>query len=164
MIKTIEPYWLGIPVRAIDQASPNDAPRVMHWAERALQSPTLIPISFPLELFHFLSGCRFLPTVELLDNAVLPQEFERRQAGGTFAHALWAWRKCIDLEEGPRLTIGAYHDSPHAWVTLYEETRAFIFETTRKDELVLLRSWEQSLYEPWFSIDANLNYFEHMRL
>jgi len=163
MIKTLEPYWLGIPVRSLDEASPTHAARVLEIAERAAKSPGLVPISFPLELFRFLRGCRYLPAADLFEHVLLPMEFERRRAGTALDHALWAWRKCIDLGEDARLTVGTYHQEPHAWVTIYGETEPFVLETTHKGELELLQAWDQWLYEPSFSINANLHYFEHIR-
>lgn len=162
MIRMIETFWLGLPVRAVDSSSPTNAGRVLALARRALEAPSQIPVTLPEEMFRFLRGCRYVPTGDLFGRCLLPDEFERRRAGTAMDHALWAWRKCLALEEDARLTVGAYNDAPHAWVTLYDDMRAFIFEAARKDELELSPSWDQEIYKPLFSIDVYLNYFEHL--
>jgi hypothetical protein len=93
-----------------------------------------------------------------------PTGFETLRRGDCEDHALWAWRKLIELGHKTELVIGRSRlddvadESPHAWVIYAENGNRFLFEATEKSRQRMIRPFADvsSQYSPYASVDQDL--------
>ena len=116
--------------------------------------------------------CRWLRRCKYTHDATLFQErdfwqhpvtFETTQKGDCEDHAVWAWRKLIELGIPAELVYGKCtyvhpDDSAHVWVVFMRKERSYVLETTAKarKRMVLPVHKAKHYYSPEVSVDANL--------
>jgi hypothetical protein len=93
-----------------------------------------------------------------------PRTFEQLRRGDCEDHALWAWRKLIELGVDADLVTGKslpWHPSDpdsqkgHAWVMFRHEGSVFVLEATAKSSDRMIRPFEEARgeYRPEFGVD-----------
>jgi hypothetical protein len=143
-------------------------PRIAAIIARTLQSePTPEPVLSVDEIMGWLKGCEYVRDIVergIVEHWQLPLEFERTRRGDCEDHALWAWRKCIDLCVPARFAIGrGPGGGGHAWVQVYAREN-LILETTekRRNESGLIPlSRAETRYRVAVSIDDEGRYYRH---
>ena len=163
-------FWQGDPVGLLDdlklRGSEYRLTSVRTFAELALAVPSSISVQSERDLFGFLRECRYASDSELFgkkDYWQAPDEFERTRAGDCEDHALWAWRKSVDLGQDARFTLGEMSGKLHAWVTVFDRGAPYILETTAKETLGLIDVSRRPAYAPSVSIDRVLRLYRHLR-
>lgn len=122
---------------------------------------------------QWLLGCEYVSDPDLFrvaDYWQHPRTFEQIKRGDCEDHAIWAWRKLIelgydaDLVEGrclpwqPGMPDG---DRTHVWVMFRREGEAFLFETTCKVKDAMITPLANTLhkYRPELGVDRNRKSF-----
>jgi hypothetical protein len=93
-----------------------------------------------------------------------PRTFEHLRKGDCEDHALWAWRKLIELGYPAEFFVGQWSaggDDPHgchAWVVFERDGERYLLEAVDKDRGSMIRPVRdvRAEYSPHFSVDAQL--------
>lgn len=124
------------------------------------------------EICNWLRECRYVSDHEQFntrDHWLHPVEFETSRQGDCEDHALWAWRKLVELGIPAEFVVGQAKwtgDHPteaHAWVTFTQNGRTHLLEATGKSNLLYPLEATASRYHPWYSIDQNFQTYQHNR-
>jgi hypothetical protein len=122
------------------------------------------------DICKWLNECRYDRWAYSLNEAwPVPRDFERDRSGNCFDHALWGWRKLIELDVPSLVVFGQVLDGKslsygHAWAQFEFEGKTYLFETTAKGAgypWACYLSDAQSLYRPWYSVDSELRRHEY---
>ncbi|MEQ1822315.1 MAG: hypothetical protein ABL949_07390 [Fimbriimonadaceae bacterium] len=120
---------------------------------------------------NWLLSCTYKPDLELFNEADFwqhPITFENLRKGDCDDHAIWAWRKLVEIGVQAHLYIGklasseplyAGWDIPqahlgHAWVIIDEPSHQVLFEATAKKRNAMLKPLGEvkEHYVPYFSV------------
>lgn len=115
---------------------------------------------------EWLIGCAYESDPDLFrldDFWQHPQTFERIRRGDCEDHAIWAWRKLIELGYDADLVLGrclpwtpgAERDRTHLWVMFRRDGESFLFETTCKerDRMIHRLADVSARYRPELGVD-----------
>jgi hypothetical protein len=149
-------FWVVVPLmRALLRLVPEgdrwerltiDVPLAYHGAAGAhdftdyLGGASGVPAASLEDIETWLRGCTYEPDPNRPDDwRWLPSEFEAHKSGNCLDHALWAWRKLLDLGYQAELVVGrdgawAPVASRHAWVVFERGGRRYILDATVKSE------------------------------
>ena len=122
------------------------------------------------DICDWLRQCKYVRDEELFNQRDVwqhPGEFEALKKGDCEDHALWAWRKLIELDIPTEFVVGRIHwgnddgvqSGAHAWLVFWQDGRSYLLETTHKRQLIYEQEKVQTKYHPWFSVDQELNTF-----
>ena len=143
--------------------------RMFRWyfeGQSAVQARTVDDVC------RWLSECQYLSDHELFNETDFwqhPRTFENLRKGDCEDHALWAWRKLVELGHQAELFVGQWfegggeeHDR-HAWVVFEESGERFVLEAVIKDETAMIRRLPDvcAEYAPHFSVDATFTMRSH---
>lgn len=137
------------------------------------------------EIVDWLLGCEYASDEALFgkpDHWQHPTTFERLRRGDCEDHALWAWRKLLELGIDAEFIVGRqlYHDAEvpatkggHAWVLFRKDGETFLLEAvaTASSRIVEPLAKVAHMYRPEYGVGRNLKtfsfagmaetYFEH---
>lgn len=92
-----------------------------------------------------------------------PRTFERLRRGDCEDHAIWAWRKLVELGYDADLVSGTvFHPEDeieprhgHVWVLLRRENETYVFEAAAKSRETMIRPLVElrDRYRPEFGVD-----------
>lgn len=128
-----------------------------------------VHVSTREEIEAWLRQCKYIRDhVQFEDNDVWihPVDFEQGRQGDCEDHALWAWRKLIQLNYSAEFVVGYVQnhfgdDGYHAWVTFEENGRNYLLEATAKTSTMILPLETQTKkYRPLFSVDKNFKTYQ----
>jgi hypothetical protein len=113
------------------------------------------------EICEWLLGCEYARDEDLFHEADFwqhPRTLERMRRGDCEDHALWAWRKLVELGYETELVVGAWgrdSESGHAWVMFRQDGEEYLLEATAhsRDRMVLRLAEARDEYEPHFGVD-----------
>lgn len=119
-------------------------------------------------LCEWLAGCEYVRDDDLFQHDDFwqhPCTFEQLRRGDCEDHALWAWRKLIELGIRAELFCGncnvgdSARQSTHAWVVFHDATGSYLFEPAAKDPSAFIRPLESAKpdYIPRVSVDQHYN-------
>ena len=125
------------------------------------------------ELQEWLLGCEYVQDPELFNEADFwqhPRTFERVRRGDCEDHALWAWRKMLELGYDADLVSGrclpwqpgvAGAERAHVWVIFRRDGQQYLLETVAKTRDRMIRRLEEAKadYRPEFGVDRNRQRF-----
>ena len=111
------------------------------------------------EICDWLRQCKYISDQEQFhqkDHWQHPCDFEQSRQGDCEDHALWAWRKLVELGFEAEFVIG----KKHAWVHFIKDGEPFLFETASKEPLM----WQpinevKDRYTPYWGIDRKFQQF-----
>lgn len=129
-----------------------------------LEGETRVKVGSVEEIENWLLGCEYVDDRTLFgkeDHWMHPGEFEVIRMGDCDDHALWAWRKMVDLGLEVSLIAGRWREQAedsHVWLSLKRNGREFLFESTSKVRGDALRPLDErrSEYRPFFAVDERL--------
>ncbi|MEQ1933408.1 MAG: hypothetical protein ABL962_05960 [Fimbriimonadaceae bacterium] len=146
----------------------------LHPFEWYMEGESNVSIGSLNQLKDWLIKCEYCLDQELFNERDFwqhPRTFETLRKGDCEDHAIWAWRKLIELGLKTRFVVGhmakpeaLYADwdqveslSFHAWVIIDYESPV-LFETTQKEGGRMLRPLDQvdMHYIPHFSVSEDL--------
>ncbi len=137
-----------------------------------LEGESRVTVASLDEIQEWLIGCEYVRDPELFREADFwqhPSTFERLRQGDCEDHALWAWRKLLELGADVELISGRMrHDDgalggSHVWVLLRDNGETFVLEATAKSKQRMLRPLAdvRDQYLPSFGVDRNRNRFAY---
>jgi hypothetical protein len=119
------------------------------------------------EIQDWLVGCEYAEDMELFQEGDFwqhPRTFERLRRGDCEDHALWAWRKLVELGYDAELVSGQQLSesggvtiaSGHVWVVFKQGEETFVFETAAKSKDRMLKPLQnvRNEYRPEAGVDA----------
>ena len=115
---------------------------------------------------EWLLSCEYVRDPDLFNESDFwqhPRTFERLRRGDCEDHALWAWRKLVelgydaDLVSGRCLpwTPGDAHERSHVWVIFRRDGDVFLLEAVAKDRGRIVRPLPEvaAKYRPEYGVD-----------
>jgi hypothetical protein len=126
------------------------------------------------DIQDWLLGCEYAHDLHLFQEHDFwqhPRTFEQLRKGDCEDHALWAWRKCVELGIEAELVSGQQlsesrvsdEDSGHVWVVLKRDDEIYVFETAAKSKDRMLKPLKEvrAEYRPEVGVDAERNRFAY---
>ena len=125
------------------------------------------------DIVDWLLGCEYVSDDALFDEPdhwQHPTTFERLRRGDCEDHALWAWRKLLNLEIDADFVVGRLlYDDPdvpatkgaHAWVVFRNNGETFLLEAVARSAARMLRPLAEAApeYRPEYGVDRTLRPF-----
>jgi hypothetical protein len=136
------------------QSLPHDLPMAMYGEGNLaedfrcyLEGPSRVGVRSIRTLCAWLRRCKYQSDWRLFgrrDYWQYPAGFEELRRGDCEDHALWAWRKLIELGHEAELMVGrrdsqAANEDWHAWVVFSENGSRFLLEATSKSQPEMIR-------------------------
>ncbi|OGL45272.1 MAG: hypothetical protein A2161_10635 [Candidatus Schekmanbacteria bacterium RBG_13_48_7] len=126
------------------------------------------------DIVEWLSGCTYEDDYHIfreIDNWQHPSLFEKIRKGDCEDHALWAWRKLIELGIESYFVCGYLknediidYSKRHAWVQFNLRGTEYLMETTEKDKKKAISFLNQAKekYIPEFAVNPNFQKYIYM--
>jgi hypothetical protein len=116
------------------------------------------------EVCDWLLGCTYVSDRELFNEPDFwqhPGTFERLRQGDCEDHALWAWRKLVELGVDAELVAGRWDvtrddAAHHAWVVYREGGTEFVLESVARSRAAMVRPLAEvrRQYRPHAAVNA----------
>ena len=117
------------------------------------------------QICDWLLGCEYGRDPDLFNEPDFwqhPCTFEQLRRGDCEDHALWAWRKLVELNIPAELYIGHWRSSPegeggtHAWVVCTIDGKEVLLEATAHSRERMIRSLDEARaeYSPYFAVNG----------
>jgi hypothetical protein len=97
-----------------------------------------------------------------------PRTFERLRKGDCEDHALWAWRKLVELGVEAELVSGVWSHpggapDGHVWIRFRQDGREYILETVARTREHMVRPFEEAKdeYVPHVGVDHQLRSYAY---
>jgi len=133
------------------------------------QGESIVPVATLDEIQDWLAACEYVHDAVLFNEPDFwqhPRTFEVLRRGDCEDHALWAWRKLVELGHDADLVSGTVlhggdDDSSkraaHVWVLFRQNGEPFVFEAVAKvkDHMVRPLATVRDHYRPEFGVDRN---------
>ncbi|MEM9133033.1 MAG: hypothetical protein AAF962_25930 [Actinomycetota bacterium] len=118
---------------------------------------------------EFLWSCELRPHLGRRGQWQHPLDFERRRTGNEKDHALWAWRRLVELGFEAQLVRGRRRRAPgswedHTWVSFYDGSRQlYVLDASSKDRdaTVMPEVIARSTFVPHVDVDRRQKTFQH---
>ena len=130
-----------------------------------LSGTSTVQVQSVTDICNWLSGCEYVRDANLFQEPDFwqhPLTFEQIRKGDCEDHALWAWRKLLELGIDATFYVGDCSKergrSGHAWVVFEHEGTCTLLEPVAKPPSNPLRPLEEvrAQYMPHFSVDRDL--------
>ncbi len=123
-----------------------------------LEGETAVQVHAVHDLCQWLTECQYLSDPQLFNERDFwqhPRTFEHLRKGDCEDHALWAWRKLIELGYRAQFFVGQWCEGHHAWVVFERDGELFLLEAICKEHEVMIRPLGdvRAEYRPHFSVD-----------
>ena len=136
----------------------------MRKFEWYLEGDTAVKVHAVDDLCQWLAGCEYLADDRLFNESDFwqhPRTFEHLRKGDCEDHALWAWRKLIEIGHQAEFFVGRWSPGggddygQHAWVVFERDGEPCVFEAIAKDQATMIRPLREvrTEYVPHFSVD-----------
>ncbi len=128
------------------------------------EGPSTVVVDDIPGICEWLAGCQYVRDSDLFrdpDYWQHPLTFEQLRKGDCEDHALWAWRKMVELGIKAHFYVGQWRPDPerigfHAWVVFEQDGSTYLLEPVSKDADKVVRPLDQVRldYVPHFSVDS----------
>lgn len=122
-----------------------------------------VEVASVADVEHWLLGCHYASDQQLFgtpDHWLHPGEFEQIRMGDCDDHALWAWRKLVELGHPTSFVAGRWDgefddDELHTWLLTKLDGAEKLVETTSKTVGEMVRPFEEvrGAYRPFFAVN-----------
>lgn len=119
----------------------------------------------------WLQGCDYVRDPDLFNESDFwqhPRTFERLRVGDCEDHALWAWRKLVELGFQAELVSGTWQppagpQGGHVWVRFRQEGRDYILESVNRTRELMVRPLEEvrAEYVPHAGVDHEFRQYAY---
>jgi predicted transglutaminase-like cysteine proteinase len=137
----------------------------IHEFSRYLEGESSARVTSIEDICRWLQACEYVRDPYLFQQNDFwqhPMEFEQHRRGDCEDHALWAWRKLIELGLEADFVVGHTRTERHAWVTFKHQGQEYLLETTLKyDKMVYLLETTQQNYRPDIGVDRYLRTYQY---
>jgi hypothetical protein len=116
------------------------------------------------EVCEWLLGCTYASDPELFNESDFwqhPGTFERLRQGDCEDHALWAWRKLVELGVDAELVSGRWDvtrddAADHAWIVFRDGGTEFVLESVARTRAAMVRPLAEvrAQYRPHVAVNA----------
>ena len=124
------------------------------------------------DVCEWLAECQYLSDDHLFNEADFwqhPRAFEHLRKGDCEDHALWAWRKLVEMGHRAEFFVGQWFEgggdehARHAWVVFEQDGQRFVLEPIIKNETPMVLPLREvcTHYAPHFSVDAAFTMRSH---
>lgn len=152
----------GVPVSRYGLGSHHD----FAWY---FEGESLVNIQTLDELRDWLLDCEYVQDPDLFNEADFwqhPRTFERLRRGDCEDHALWAWRKLVELGYDADLVSGRFlpwhpgvagSERGHVWVIFRREGQTYLLEAISKNHERVIRLLDEvrGEYRPEYGVDRD---------
>jgi hypothetical protein len=124
------------------------------------------------DICAWLMECTYVRDPELFNEPDFwqhPRTFERLRQGDCEDHAIWAWRKLVELGLDAELVSGIWQPpacpaGKHAWVRFRQDGREYIFEAVERTPERIVRAFDdaKSEYVPHAGVDREFRQHTYM--
>lgn len=131
-----------------------------------LKEPSTVTIDSIEHVCDWLLACEFVTDEEQFGKADYwqhPTEFEKRRRGDCDDHAIWAWRKLIELGIPVELVVGCKRTAAatwagHAWVQTEVNGQPVVLDAAAKppSQLIVPLADARAWLRPHFAVDQRL--------
>jgi hypothetical protein len=160
-----ERFAYRVPLHAFGSGNQHD----FSWY---LEGESHVSVASIEDVQEWLLGCEYVGDAELFREADFwqhPTTFERLREGDCEDHALWAWRKLLEIGADVELIAGRTRrddgslGNGHVWLLLRERDETFVFEATSKSKDGMLRPLAEvrDRYLPSFGVDRRRERFAY---
>ena len=156
----VEDPWEIVDIRVPHRRIAVGSMRTFSWY---MEGESTVQISSVEELLEWLERCEYESDMSLFNETDFwqhPRTFERLQRGDCEDHALWAWRKLLEIGMDASLVIGRYAGSAngHACVLFHDNGAQLILDPVVRDRDAVIRPLAEyrSHFEPWFTVSRSL--------
>lgn len=128
------------------------------------ERPSTVEVHSIADVCNWLLGCEYASDEEqfgVAEHWMHPSEFEATRKGDCEDHALWAWRKLVELGLDAEFVVGRCPDpgdpaGEHAWVIIHDNDGLEIFEATAKSVERMRRRVQDAgdHYLPHYGVDG----------
>ena len=129
------------------------------------EGKTAVPIGSVTDITTWLAGCVSASDADIFqlpDFWQHPRTFEQIRRGDCEDHALWAWRKLIELGLPSELMVGSWlkgrteGEGGHTWIAFHDGSQRFLLEPVEKDPSQAVKRFAEARqdYVPHLSIDG----------
>jgi hypothetical protein len=132
-----------------------------------LSGESAVPVSYLDDIAAWLKTCQYVRDADLFVESDFwqhPRTFEQLQRGDCEDHALWAWRKMVELDLEAEFMVGRdlQNGGRHAWVMVRQHDALYAFEATRKSSSPLITP-DQAVtrFQPEYGVDQHLQTFRY---
>ncbi len=127
-----------------------------------------VNVSSIMDICNWLRACQYTHDQKLFmkhDFWQHPLTFEQIRMGDCEDHALWAWRKLVELGLKTEFVVGDTKQERHAWVVFtWKDGKEYLFETTTKQgQMIHPLMTTNTHYYPELSIDHNLKTYRYKK-
>jgi hypothetical protein len=153
-----ERWEYGVPPAAFGRGSQHD----FGWY---FEGESAVPVTSVGEIQDWLLLCDYANDAALFHESDFwqhPCTFEELRRGDCEDHAIWAWRKLVELGMDADLVSGTVlHDDGvrggHVWVMLRNASGTFVMECVAKAKELMLRPLAEvrAVYRPEFGVDRD---------
>ena len=156
--------------RAVCIAPKYFGPGSQHNFNWYLQRDSTVTVHSIGEICRWLHACEYMTDLDqfrTIDYWQHPTEFEQTRRGDCEDHALWAWRKLIELEYAAEFMVGtSYRNNPageyHAWVVFIRKDRRYLLESAYKQaQMIAPLAEAQRFYDPDYGVDQRLQTYSY---
>ena len=159
---TSEDPWerldINVPLRSY-------GPGAVHDFSWYFEGESSVSVATLDDILEWLLTCEYARDPDLFNEADFwqhPRTFEQIRRGDCEDHALWAWRKLVELGYDADLVAGrtlpwvpGRNERGHAWVVFRRDGETYLFETAAKTRAEMVRPLATAAaeYRPEFGVD-----------
>ena len=149
----------GVPLSLYGQGSQRD----FGWY---LEGESSVRVANVEDIQEWLLACEYVSDPELFNETDFwqhPRTFEHLRRGDCEDHALWAWRKLVELGVDAELVSGQHDGGAHVWVLFRHNEEPHVFETVAKTREQMLQpvSSVRDIYRPEVSVNSKRQRFAY---
>ena len=137
-----------------------------------LEGESTVEVKTLDDICAWLMECRYVRDPDLFNESDFwqhPRTFERLRQGDCEDHALWAWRKLVELGVDAELVSGTWKqaggdEGGHVWVRFRQDGRDFILESVARVRERIIRPFDEvkAEYIPHAGVDRDLKRHAYM--
>lgn len=127
------------------------------------------------DITNWLAACEYASDPDLFNEPDFwqhPRTFEHLRKGDCEDHALWAWRKLLEIQIVARLVVGQWlshprgRDTSHAWIIYDSEGGKRLLEPVAKEQSRMVRALAEARgdYVPHYSVGGDGRMVAHAGL
>lgn len=135
------------------------------------EGPSQVSVSTLDEVCAWLLECEYAHDDTLFNESDFwqhPRTFEYLRRGDCEDHALWAWRKLVELGFEAELVSGTWHppgDTPggHVWIRFRQAGEEFMFEAVSNSRERMIRPFSRAKaeYIPHAGVDQRFQHYAY---
>lgn len=158
--RTVSDVWQRMPYAASPTMFGRGSRHPFPWYFEGASTVTVRSVD---DVCDYLMQCEYVQDADLFNESDFwqhPRTFERLRQGDCEDHALWAWRKLVEMGVDAELVSGSQRDArgaavSHVWVRFRTAEGEFILEAVTRDRALMVRPFDvaRGEYTPHAGVD-----------